>query len=477
MGAAVVEGFRLAWEAGFTHALQVDADGQHDLDALPALLARAAERPDALVSGQPLYDASIPVGRKIGRWITHVWVWIETVSLRITDSMCGFRVYPLAAVRSLLSEETVGRRMDFDTEIMVRLFWRGTAVEMVPVKVIYPPGNSSNFDLLRDNWRISKMHARLVFAMLRRLVGPPRASRHWAAMAERGAYWGLRFCAAAYLLLGRRGCRVVLAPVALYFFLFGGEQRRASRLFLGRALNRPPSLAEGYRHFFSFASRALDSFIAWTGGIAQDAVRAADPEALAAFCADPRGAVLVVAHLGNVDLARALLDEKTRARLTVLVHTRHAVNYNRMLREFRPDAAMNLIQVTEIGPETAIDLKDRVERGEWVVIAGDRTPVRSRGRVSRVPFLGAEAAFSHGPWVLAAVLGCPLRLLFCLREGAGWRLTLEPFAEQVVLPRRDRDAALRGYAAAYAARLEDFARRAPFQWYNFFDFWAGEGAP
>ncbi|PKU24594.1 glycosyltransferase family 2 protein [Telmatospirillum siberiense] len=168
-GVAVVEAFRLAWEAGFTHALQIDADGQHDLDAVPGLLALAGRHPQALVTGLPRYDASIPPGRRIGRWVTHVWVWVETLSLRISDSMCGFRVYPLAAVHALLGRHKVGRRMDFDTEIMVRLFWEGTPVLGLPVRVTYPPGNISNFDLLRDNWRISVMHSRLVLTMLIRL--------------------------------------------------------------------------------------------------------------------------------------------------------------------------------------------------------------------------------------------------------------------------------------------------------------------
>ncbi len=165
-GAAVVEAFGLALAAGFTHAVQVDADGQHDLESLPALLALATRHPEALVTGLPLYDASAPRGRKIGRWVTHVWVWIETLSLQIADSMCGYRVYPLAAVRDLLGREKIGRRMDFDTDIMVRLFWAGTPVRGLPVRVVYPVGNTSNFDMLRDNWRISRMHARLVVSML-----------------------------------------------------------------------------------------------------------------------------------------------------------------------------------------------------------------------------------------------------------------------------------------------------------------------
>lgn len=479
-GVAMMTGFRLAAAAGFSHAVQVDADGQHDLAELPALLALAARHPTALISGRPVYDDSAPLGRKIGRWITHVWVWIETLSLHIRDSMCGFRVYPMAAVQTVMAHDHIGRRMDFDTEIMVRMVWRGTPVHMWPVKVIYPPGNTSNFDLLADNWRITKMHTRLVCGMILRLpsILVRRAKRtdgqpsHWAVLGERGAYWGLRFCAAAYRLAGPRLCRLIMAPIVLYFLLTGTEQRRASRDFLTRALGRPPTFFEIYRHFASFAGRAVDTFGAWIGAIRPDSVTVETPEALARAAVDRRGALFVVAHIGNVDLSRAVLDPVTRSRITVLVHTRNAANYNRMLREFRPEAATNMIQVTEIGPETAIELKERVERGEWVVIAGDRTPILSQGRTSIVPFFGRPAPFSNGPWILGALLDCPVYLLSCLRDGAKHRLSLEPFAERIVLPRQDRAAALAEYAARYATWLERMARRDPYQWFNFYDFWA-----
>ncbi|AWK86261.1 glycosyltransferase family 2 protein [Azospirillum thermophilum] len=484
-GGAVLEGFRMALAGGFTHAAQVDADEQHDPEAVPDLLDLARRHPDALVTGVPVYDATIPKGRAIGRWVTHVWVWVETLSLRIRDSMCGFRVYPLAAVERLLaSGERLGRRMDFDTEVMVRLFWRGTPVAELPVRVTYPPDNTSNFDLLRDNVRISAMHTRLVCTMLLRLPGilrnrPRRLEgvTHWAGLAERGLYWGLRFCAAAYRLLGRRGCLAVIAPVVLYFYLTGAEQRRASAAFLARAFKaqgerRRPTPLDGFRHFLSFAGRALDTFAGWTGWLGPDAVQPGEVGALREAAAQDRGALFIVAHLGNVDLSRAVLDAATRRRLLVLVHTRHAENYNRILREWNPEAAVNTRQVTEIGPETAIALKERVEQGQWIVIAGDRVPVQSRGRVSLVPFLGEPAPFSQGPYILAALLDCPVYLLFCRREGGRYRLDAEKLAERVVLPRGRRGEALAGYAAAFAGRLEQHALADPYQWFNFFDFWA-----
>lgn len=483
-GVAVVEGFRAAIAAGFSHAVQVDADGQHDLAVVPRLIELAHKHPTALVSGQPVFDSSAPLGRRLGRWITHVWVFVETLSFRITDSMCGFRVYPLAAVAQLVRQESTGRYMDFDTDIMVRLFWRGTPPLMVPVGVVYPAGNTSNFDLWRDNVRISVMHARLVGTMLLRLPRilahrPPRLAPavHWASLSERGLYWGLRLCAAAYRLLGRRGCLAVMAPAVLYFLVTGLEQRQASRIFLARAfaakgVTRRPGFKDSYRHFSAFAARALDTFIGWTGGIQANAIEAADGDAVARFTEDARGGVVIVSHIGNAELSRALLDKQTRDRLVVLMHTRHALNYNRVMREFRPDAAVNTMEVTDIGPDTAIALKEHVEAGRWVVIAGDRVPVQSTARTSRVPFLGMPANFSQGPFILAALLDCPVWLLFCQREGGRHILHVEPFADRILLPRARRAQALSAYAEQYAQRLQVHALSDPYQWFNFFDFWA-----
>lgn len=481
-GAAVIAAFDAAAAAGYSHVVQIDADGQHDLAALPALLAAARAHPAALVSGRPVYDATIPRARRIGRWITHLWVFVETLSFRITDSMCGFRVYPLAPTLALLAEERVGARMQFDTEIMVRLFWRGTPPLMVPVAVTYPPGNSSNFDPWRDNLRISAMHTRLVTTLLLRLPSvlahrPPllEPPRHWAALAERGAGWGLALTAWQLRHLGRRATLALLAPALAYFFLTGRTQRAAARAYLARVGAGPAGPFAPLRLMADFAGRALDTVAAWAGMLPPAALEPADPAGLAALTADPRGAVLVVSHHGNAELARALADPVWRDRLTVLVHTRHAENFNRVLARFAPAAAARLIEVADFGPDTVIALQQRIERGEWIAIAGDRVPVASRGRVGRAPFLGAPAAFPHGPWLLAALLGCPVHLLFCRRIAPGrWRLRVERMAERIELPRAGRAAALDGLIAAYAARLEAECRAAPEQWYNFYDFWAVE---
>lgn len=176
-GGAVMAGLTLASELGFSHALQVDADGQHDLTDIPELWRLSEHQPLALISGAPIYDESIPTGRKIGRWITHFWVWVETLSFAVKDTMCGFRVYPLSACMQLFAKHQLGLRMDFDIEVMVRLYWQEVPVVFVPTKVIYPSGGRSHFMVFRDNWLISKMHTRLFFGMLWRL--PKLLWRNW----------------------------------------------------------------------------------------------------------------------------------------------------------------------------------------------------------------------------------------------------------------------------------------------------------
>jgi glycosyltransferase involved in cell wall biosynthesis len=167
-GGAMMAGLRAAADAGYSHALQIDADGQHDARDIPRFLASAAAEPDAVICGTPVYDESVPKVRLIARYATHIWVWINSLSLEIRDSMCGFRVYPLPPVVRLIDEARLGRRMDFDPEVLVRLHWRGMKIVSLPTRVTYPQDGLSHFRLGLDNWLITKMHARLAVGMLLR---------------------------------------------------------------------------------------------------------------------------------------------------------------------------------------------------------------------------------------------------------------------------------------------------------------------
>ena len=168
-GAAVATGLLAASEMGHSHALQVDADGQHTLGDIDRFLEEAQEHPDSIICGCPLFDASIPRVRFYGRYLTHGMVWFETLSFDIRDSMCGFRLYPLAAVQPLLARGKVGERMDFDTEILVRLHWREVSMRWVDTRVSYPSDGVSHYRMVLDNVGMVSLHVRLTLGMLLRL--------------------------------------------------------------------------------------------------------------------------------------------------------------------------------------------------------------------------------------------------------------------------------------------------------------------
>jgi len=489
-GAAIQAGFNWVSEAGYTHAFQLDADGQHSLENFEAFLQLSRKNPQALLSGQPIYDASMPLSRRIGRWITHIWVWIETLSFRIIDSMCGFRVYPIQQTLAVMHRQTVGLRMDFDTEIMVRLFWQGTPVIMSPVKVIYPEDNHSNFNVIDDNWRITKMHTRLFFGMLKNLprvlfkrpnyknlhLSAETNTNSWASMQEKGTFLGLSILAWCYRLLGRHICLGIGAPVAGYFYLTATEQRRASQDFLKQVwahkkLEKCPGVLEGLRHFMNFLAMTLDKFAAWTGRMDWSKI---DPKSLESFreiMSTGKGGMLLVSHLGNMEFCRAVSCEDHKRRVHVLLHSKNSQRFSQFLQAFNPQSTMNILEVTEIGPDTILYLKDRVEAGDWVVIAADRAPVSSKARVSNAEFLGKEAAFSQGPYVLAALLQCPVYTAIAIRQDGKFKVHMDLFAEKLILNRHSREADLKYYAQLYAKHLEFYCLLYPYQWFNFFDFW------
>ena len=491
-GAAVMRGMREAYRAGFSHALQIDADGQHDTNDVPRFLGEGEANPQALICGNPVYDASVPKGRLYGRYLTHFWVGVETLSLSITDSMCGFRLYPLAATVALIDRVRIPTRMDFDIEILVRLAWEGCEFRSLDTRVTYPEGGLSHFDMLRDNLRISTMHARLTCGMLlrfpllvsRKLFARRVAGEHWSRLAERGSTLGLKTVFGCYRLLGPGAARLLLYPVVGYFFLTGRRARAASLDFLRRVHGRrglaEPRWRDSFRHMMAFGQSGLDKLAAWVGNLRLRDVDFPKRDEVDRLVASGRGAVLIGSHLGNLEMSRAFAVSERRATVNAVVYTDHAQHFNKLLKKASGDFGVNLIQVSHLGPDTAILLKEKIDRGELIVIVGDRTPPAESGsgRVSRVEFLGESAPFAQGPFILASLLDCPVYLFFCLREGAArrYRIHLEHFAERIHLPRGDRLARLQDYMQRYASRLEHYCLQAPEQWFNFYDFWQSKTA-
>jgi predicted LPLAT superfamily acyltransferase len=487
-GVAVMQGMAHASAAGFTHAIQIDADGQHDLDQISEMLTQARRHPNALITGLPVYDDTIPLGRKIGRWVTHVWVWIETLSTTIRDSMCGFRVYPVEQSLAVWHDEGAGNKMDFDTELMVRMYWRGVPIIHVPTKVTYPEGNTSNFRMFEDNLLISAMHTRLVFGMLGRLPGfiwragkfakpSTDASNHWSEIDERGMYFGVRFLGWIYRVAGRRVCLAIMLPVITYFYLTGSIARRASCDFLTRAHQNgapvTPTRWNSFSHFLRFGESALDKIAAWCGELKIDDLELPDDaDNLFAYMPRDQAAVLLVSHFGNMELVRAIASRDRDFRVNVLLHQKNAARFGRVLQKLAPESQVDLIEVTDIGPDTAIMLRERVERGEWIVIAADRVAIGARDKSVSVPFLGEDANFPQGPFILAYLLGCPVYMAAAWRTGKRFKIKWQKLADSLTLPRKNRTDAIAGYTSQYAQWLEKIVVMEPLQWFNFHDFWA-----
>jgi glycosyltransferase involved in cell wall biosynthesis len=168
-GEAVKTGLLLADAIGYSHALQIDADGQHNADDIPRFLAEAEAYPHALVLGKPVFGKDAPTSRRLGRKVSRFWVWAETLSLAIGDPLVGFRVYPVPSVVACMRKQRLGSRMDFDLEIAVRLYWAGVPVRNVVTTIVHPEGGRSHFRVVRDNALLSWLHTRLFFGMLCRV--------------------------------------------------------------------------------------------------------------------------------------------------------------------------------------------------------------------------------------------------------------------------------------------------------------------
>lgn len=307
-------------------------------------------------------------------------------------------------------------------------------------------------------------------------AGSPR-SPHWSAIGEATCVWGIWLLYALYRVFGRVLFRIVMVPVVAYFWLAYPLARRASTDYLCRleaatgAIGTRPTWRHSLTHLFSFGDTILDKLLAIGGRYRFEHVSKEGADVLLRQIASRQGGIIMTAHVGCLELCRAMANRIEGLRLTVLVHSAHAEQFNRILARLDPDSMLQLYQIDDISPATALELSERVRAGEFVAIAGDRAPAHG-GRAVSVPFLGAPARFPVGPYVLAALLKCPLFAMGCVRAGNGHVIRFTELARSVVLPRAGREARLEDLARRYVAWLELLVVRSPYDWFNFYDFWA-----
>lgn len=304
-----------------------------------------------------------------------------------------------------------------------------------------------------------------------------RSRGQWADISELGFVIGMRILFWTYRRLGEGPFNLLLQPVLLYYVCSNRRARRASLEYLQTLKSWDPSIAlkvnyaTVYRHFQAFAENLLDKLAVWTRQIQHAEVKFHHDDRLLRQLENGEGAILLGSHLGNLEVCRSLAVLNTKLKLNILVHTQNAGKFNRLLEELNDHRELELIEVTTLTPATAILLKSRVARGEFLVIVGDRIPMTGVHRTVEVQFMGRPARFPQGPFILAGLMKCPVYTLFCLKQQGKYEIFCEQLAERVELPPTNREPAIRDYVKRYIERIEQQCRKAPLQWFNFYSFW------
>jgi len=300
-------------------------------------------------------------------------------------------------------------------------------------------------------------------------------NRHWAKQSERGSLLLMRLGFAAVNLLGRGLMVPVVWLVVGYFYL----SRRSARLAIAEYQQKLREFSQGavalprtfavYRQYLAFTDALLDKLDVWRGKISRDHLTLIDPHDVHSQLGQGRGQILVTAHLGNAEITRALVGQMPDVHINILMHSKGAQRFNQVLAA--AGASAHLIEVSELDAALMLDLAQRLERGQWLAIAGDRIPIHGQ-RTTAVQFLGGQAQLPQGPWLLAALLRCPLNLLLCLPNAdKGFSVILERLADASTAPRGGRAQQIAQQAQHYADRLAHYCQQSPLQWFNFYPFW------
>jgi len=291
---------------------------------------------------------------------------------------------------------------------------------------------------------------------------------HWATQHERGSVLAMKLIVRFTAVFGRTASCVLLYPVCFYYMLVARRSTRASRQYLEQVFGRRPTWREVFRHYYYFAITLLDRGLLLAGLPQWFDFRSENAEIVRRLATSQRGSLLLGAHLGSFDVARMLGEVHHHTDINMMMYEENAQKLNTVIASFGGHSRMKVIPIGTV--DSLIRAKDRLEQGEWVGILGDR--VVANDRLIRVPFLGSEAAFPAGPFLVASALKVPVVLFACLYLGGNqYKEHFELFAEEIVLDRRNREADLEKWVRRYAERLEYFCRLAPYNWFNFYDFW------
>lgn len=295
-------------------------------------------------------------------------------------------------------------------------------------------------------------------------------TEHWQSRPEGGGRFALWLIRSIALLCGRRFARLFLYPITAYFYLRRAPEREASRQYLARVLGRAPSRREVFAHLHCFAAITMDRVYLLAYGDRAFDIQTEGLDLLDAQIAHGRGVLLLGSHHGSFEALRAIGARRPDVPLRVVLDKQKTPAMTELLEALAPEVGASVIDASQDGTSITLALAEACQRGALVALLADRG--RDHETLRHAPFLGAPAPFPVGPWLLAHALQVPVMLCFGLYLGGKrYRLVFEPVADRIVIPRRERGPALDALIAHYAARLEHYARQAPTNWFNFYDFW------
>ena len=304
------------------------------------------------------------------------------------------------------------------------------------------------------------------------------ACPQWKQRPEGGGRFALWLIRSIARHAGRRIARPLLLPITLYFLLVRGPERRASIAYLERVLGRPARWVDGARHIHTFASTILDRVFLLSGRLQQFRFTLSGLDDIHAQLDKGRGVLLFGSHLGSFEVMRVLARQRPDYVIRVVLDKGHNPAMTQLLDALDPAIAANVIDAGQDGPSLMLAIQHAVSAGQLVALLVDR--VQPGDAAELAPFLGVPAPFPRAPWLIAAVLHVPVVLAFGLyRGGNRYELAFETFSDGLDIPRAERATALSTLIRRYATRLEHYARLAPYNWFNFYDFWnpAGQPAP
>lgn len=469
-GAAIKDGLNLAFSQGFTHAFQIDADMQHELDKMDIFIALAEKNQSALICGQSVFE-NAPKARLYGRKITDFWVWVNTLGGSIKESMCGFRIYPLKEICPLL-KRCKSNRMDFDIDILLLAYKAGICLIYEEIKVSYENDGVSHFKAFKDNVLISLMHTRHFFALPKFIFTKKKQNKAWFEKEEKAGYFWLKITLFLVKFLPNFLLKFACFFVSLFFYIFSPKERENIKTFYInlRAFQGKRGLEKSkikiFSNFYEFGLSIADKIAVYKGKFQRKHLLIKDEVFLInELIKSQKGQIILCSHLGNVEVARVLSKALKNLRLSILVYEKNARDFFKLINEIS-EKQINVFYVDELDVAKMLELKNLLESGVHLGIMGDRVAIE--GKNLQTEFLDKPCLLPQGAFLLAHLLEAEISMLWCVKRKGGYEVELEKIRPDTNL---SRDENIAFCMKQYIQSLEKRLCKTPQMWFNFYDFW------